>query len=296
MAAIEGTSDIKWRELKEWTADDIANAIEILLFLFKAGSRKTPNLFSYFSLLSRLVRSFEFIDANFPISTASDGKDEIGAASSPREHFVIAHHLMTLRSQGVMGDLLEFGCFKGFSTSCLSFACKILGMKMHVFDSFAGLPPSKSKYYSAGDFAGSFDEVFRNVNNFGSPEAIVFHKGFFSETVGTAELGDIACIWMDVDLESSAQDMLVLLPRLDPKGCVFTHESAPEHFDPDGLIVAKHHPDIVLAPIRDAFAADKRSPRGRYLVGATGVVWDRTKSIPVPVPQVLKLYEAVLKT
>ena len=295
MAAIEGISDIKWRELKEWTADDIAHAIEILLFLLKAGSRKTPNLFSYFSLLSRLARSFEFIGANFPVATASDGKDETGAASSPQEHFVIAHHLMTLRSQGVMGDLLEFGCFKGFSTSCLSFACKIIGAKMHVFDSFAGLPPSKSKYYSAGDFAGSFDEVLRNVSNFGAPEAITFHRGFFSETVTTAALEDIACIWMDVDLESSAQDMLVLLPRLDPKGCVFTHESAPEHFNADGVIVAKRHPDTVLPPIRDAFAADKRRPRGRYLVGATGVVWDQRKSVPVPVPEMLKLYDAVLK-
>lgn len=295
MAAIEGGSERKWRDVRQWGGDEIANAVDVLLFLLRTGSRATPGLFSYFSTLSRLARSFEFTAANFPTKTSATGNAAPGVASSPQEHFLIAHHLWTLKGHGVEGDLVEFGCFKGFSTSCLSFACRMVGIGMHVFDSFAGLPPSDSRVYTTGEFCGGFDEVVCNVTNFGCPEVIVFHKGFFSDTVASAGLGKIACIWMDVDLESSAKDALAVLPGLHPMSCVFTHESAPHDFDAAQNIVSTPNPEAVLPPIRDAFLARNVKPHGRYLAGATGVVWDSEKAIPTPGPAMLRLYQAMLQ-
>ena len=149
---------------------------------------------------------------------------------------------------------------------------------MHVFDSFAG----------------SFDEVIENVENFGSPQVVTWHKGFFADVVPKIGIRSVASLWRDVDLESSSQDVMRILPRLHPKGCVFSHECSPEQFDQSGSITTQRSPDLVLTPIKEAFLADNRRPMGRYLVGHTGVIWDDARSIPPPVTAMLRLYDAML--
>jgi O-methyltransferase len=285
MALIESASEIEWRSFERWPEDAVSKAVEVLLFLSKVGSRRAKGLFSYFSFLSRVAHAFHFAERHFPPNAA---------ASSAREIFLIAHHLMTLKAHGVEGDFLEFGCFKGFSTSCLSFACRLLDIRMHVFDSFEGLPASDSNYYSTGDYAGSFDEVTKNVENFGSPQVVTWHRGFFADVVPKINIQSIASLWLDVDLESSSQDVMGILPQLHPKGCVFSHECCPEYFDKDGTITAERSPDLVLCPIKTAFMADNRRPTGRYLTGYTGVIWDEGRSIPPPTPAMLRLYDAML--
>jgi hypothetical protein len=294
MAHIACSSGARWSDLKVWTADAIEEAVEVLLFLFRHGSRRGDGLFAYFSFLSRAARAFDFIAGNFPRITDLKDKSSEGIASDPREHFSMAHHLYTLRSLGVRGDFLEFGCFKGFSTSCLSFACQLLSMRMRVFDSFQGLPPSHSTYYRAGDFAASLEEVTRNVQNFGSIHAVTFHKGYFAEVLPRVKLGPAAAIWLDVDLEASASDAMVVLPRLDAGGCVFCHECLPEHFDKEGNMPAAQNPDSVLAPIAKAFIAGGRDPRGRHLVAYTAAIWDARRSVPPPGPAIVRLFDALL--
>src|SRR5207248_9675707 len=131
----------------------------------KSGSRTLYPLNRYLLFLKSLRARFEMIAALFPrfnASAAPDSKDIACILSSPNEMLCISHHLKVLTSHGLHGPLAEFGCFKGFSSACLSHACHELGMQLHVFDSFAGLPPSASAYYQSGDFAGSFDEVSQN--------------------------------------------------------------------------------------------------------------------------------------
>jgi hypothetical protein len=294
MALIENASEIDWRVLERWSEDAVSQAVEVLLFLLKAGSRRAKGLFSYFSFLSRVAHASHFAENHFGRATSSTGEDHVAIASSAQEHFLIAHHLLTLKAHEVGGDFLEFGCFKGFSTSCLSYACLLLNTRMHVFDSFEGLPASDSNYHSTGDFAGSFDEVIENVGHFGSAQVVTYHKGFFADTVPKTDLQSIACLWLDVDLESSARDAMTILPRLNPKGCVFSHECSPEHFDKSGNITSERSPDLVLSPIKEAFTADTRRPMGRYLVGHTGAIWDDARSIPPPASAMLRLYDAML--
>ena len=100
---------------------------------------------------------------------------------------------------------------------------------MQVFDSFAGLPPSESTYHLAGDFTGGLDEVQRNVREFGAAEVVVFHPGFFAETLRGQQLRPI-CIWMDVDLQASSRDVMSIFDQLPPQSCVFSHECWPRHF------------------------------------------------------------------
>jgi hypothetical protein len=241
--------------------------------------------------LKRLWETFKVVRSGFPrVANHIDvsAKDAIATASSIEEMMTISHHLFTLKRNGVAGSLVEFGCFKGFSTSLLSHACFDVGIKFHVFDSFAGLPPSASACYKAGEFMGSVEEVKRNVSEFGRIGCVELHRGFFSETVPTSTIVPV-CIWMDVDLESSARDVMTILPRLPRESCIFSHECSETNFV-DGVIHAHAGPNDVVQPILDAFDHEGLSVTGRYLFGNTGAFWDSKTSYPVlPTELVLRL-------
>jgi len=280
----------------KWTASRIDRAVEDLIAAADYASRDTAGLFWYFSYLREMWTRLDFNARNFPalnrIST-DGGKDVHGVATSPIELFVICHHLATLKSHGVEGNLCEFGSFKGFSTAALSEAWFRLGMTMDVFDSFAGLPDSDSPTYRKGEFMGSFNEVQANVREFGNLRSVRFHKGFFSETVDFYDQARIACIWMDVDLEISARDAMRLLPRLDSRSCVFSDECAPEDFI-CGRIVEEPSPDRVIEPICDAFRGDGRRLRGSFVAGHTGFFRDEKRGLPALMPgPLLRLKDAL---
>jgi hypothetical protein len=270
-----------------WTIDLMQEAVDDLSFLFHRASRQTRALFGYAAFVSETWQRIEFNARHFPQRNPTAGphtsvarKDRKGVGTSPIEHFVIAHHLATLRSHGVPGNFCEFGCFKGFSTACLSDACFRLGLTMDVFDSFEGLPASKSDYYEKGDFAGSIDEVTRNVDEFGKLAAVRFHPGFFVDSLPTYLEPEIACLWMDVDLAVSAEDAMTVLPRLSPLGCVFSDECPEHRFDADGPVL-KRGPDEVVPPIVEAFARAGRRLRGEYVAGNSGVFYDPDTAVPI---------------
>jgi predicted O-methyltransferase YrrM len=169
-------------------------------------------------------------------------KDHLTAATSPNEMLAIANQLFILKSYGVEGNVLECGCFKGYSTCCLSFACRRLGYPLVVADSFAGLPlePAEvgaDQYYQAGDFAGSRAEVEQNLRAFGLVDSVQLVEGWFSQTLRDWNR-PLALLWLDVDLESSAADVLKpCLPYLQPKGVIFSHEFTPEYIRNSKIIV-----------------------------------------------------------
>ena len=84
--------------------------------------------------------------------------DHVGVASERQLLLAIARYFYCLVSYDVDGCLLECGCFKGWSTSCLSWACHFLGRQLVVADSFQGLPnrmrDGEQPYYCEGDFKG----------------------------------------------------------------------------------------------------------------------------------------------
>jgi hypothetical protein len=151
---------------------------------------------------------------------------------------------------------------------------------MEVFDSFAGLPAVGSTFYRAGDFTGTLEEVKGHVSAFGAIDAVAFHEGFFSESVPRWNRKPVACIWMDVDLERSADDALRIFDALDVRGALFSHECLPQDFDA-GRVVPRRGVDQVIGPILDAFAGSGRRPAGAFVAGQTGAFWDEASGIPV---------------
>src|SRR5262249_48807365 len=148
--------------------------IDVLAYLVARGPRPLPGVHRYLGYLRGVFDSACFADKYFPRANArSTGeKDKTSVLTGPTELTAIAHHLFVLADAGIPGVVLEFGCYKGYSTSVLSTACHLLGRELQVFDSFRGLPKTNSSYYRPGEFAGDLEEVKRNVAEFGRPEVV----------------------------------------------------------------------------------------------------------------------------
>jgi O-methyltransferase len=264
-------------------------AVEVLDHLVQRGPRPLPGVHRYLGFLRAVYGSALFAAQYFPKANLrpTGEKDSTSILTGPMELVAIAHHLFVLADSGVPGPLLEFGCYKGYSTSVLSTACHLLGRELDVFDSFQGLPSTNSTYYRHGEFAGDLEEVRRNLAEFGRPDVVTFHPGFFSESVPKWAARSAACLWMDVDLEQSAIDALRAFPNLDRRGALFSHECQPVSFD--GRRPAPHRgPDDVVGPIVDAFMSAGRQPVGLFLCGYTGAFWDSREGVPVLPPESLE--------
>jgi hypothetical protein len=221
-----------YAESGRWSDDLVGRAVDDLLSMVSQRAPVKPVL-AYVLYLKAMATVFEFIGDHFDRInhlTEPEGKDIRAIASSPAEMLCIANHLYVLQSHGLEGGFVECGCFKGFSTCCLSQACDAVGLQLDVFDSFAGLPKSASSYYQEGEFRGSIDEVRDNLRAFGRSRSVELHQGFFADTIPPHQ-GQVMGIWMDVDLQSSSRDVMEMLPRLPITSCVFTHECPPDAFE-----------------------------------------------------------------
>jgi hypothetical protein len=247
------------------------------------GLNALPALADYARYLTVTLAHCRFVEKHFPVENAAakaGGTDFHCKPNSVRELFPIIHQLYVLRSRGIDGDFAEFGCFKGYSSSMLSFACQQLGISMHIFDSFEGLPPSEGSGYEAGQYAGSLDEVRENLTRFGAVDSVQFHKGFFSQTFSHWRPQALMCMWMDVDLEVSSRDLMVVADCLDRRGTVFSHECSAEIFQ-DGRIVSPPSPNNPIAPMLSRFDELGRPLTGHYVSGFTGAFWPSESGIPV---------------
>lgn len=235
----------------------------------------------YCRFLSSVWGHFNFVRRTFPLvnATSISDKDRHQRPNSPEEMMSIADHLYKLDRLGVTGEFAEFGCFKGYSSSMLSYVCELIGLRMHIFDSFEGLPKSESNQYTAGEFAGSRVEVTENIKQFGCPDCVVLHKGYFCDSLRTMKMPKLISLWMDVDLETSAKDVMTTFGSVDERGAVFSHECSPEHFA-DG-ISGPRGPDSVVPPIIDAYEIAGAQIAGRFIRGNTGAFWRDRTGIPV---------------
>lgn len=242
-----------------------------------------PAFAGYARYLTTLLAHCRFVERHFPATNtaAKAGANDFHCKpNSVTELFAIIHQLYVLKSWGVSGDFAEFGCFKGYSSSMLSFACAQLGIRMHVFDSFAGLPAANGSGYEAGQYAGSLDEVRGNIQRFGSLDAVEFHPGFFSESLRDYRPPALMCLWMDVDLELSSHDLMVVADQLDPRASIFSHECLPDIFQ-EGRIVTSPSPDNPVWPLVMKHEAMGRTLTGHHVAGFTGAFWPTASGTPV---------------
>jgi hypothetical protein len=162
----------------------------------------------------------------------------VPTASFALEHLTMISHLLAVPDQ-VEGVVIECGTFKGGSAANLSLGCALVGRRLHVYDSFAGLPsPSErdrehalisgteSHLYEQGMYTGTLQEVKANIGRYGDLARCSFRMGYFSETL--LQLDEpCAMAFVDVDLRDSLEVCVrAIWPRLVPNGSLFVHEAA----------------------------------------------------------------------
>ena len=107
------------------------------------------------------------------------------------------------------GCFVEVGVYKGGSAYFLMAVAVQQGRKLHLYDTFAGMPfadPEIDKEHNIGDFADtSVEEVRAAV-----PDAI-YHVGVFPDTF--SPIGPIAFVHVDCDQYQSVYDCIDVLWR-----------------------------------------------------------------------------------
>jgi hypothetical protein len=247
--------------------------------LISDESRHNPGVCQWISFLVCHHAQFRIIHKLFPKENPGrqGRKDHRCIQTSAEEMLTIANQLFILRSYGVEGSVLECGCFKGYSSCCLSLACQYLGYPLVIADSFAGLPMvanevGSDRYYQAGDFSGARVEVEQNLRTFGAPSGVELLEGWFSDTLKGWNR-PLAALWLDVDLWASAVDVLnPCLPSLDPRGTIFSHEFFASYIK-DGKIVCAQEAPGAIARVMQEYDPDYRAAFTR---GNLGIVGRRT--------------------
>ena len=137
-------------------------------------------------------------------------------------------------SQGIPGDLIETGVWRGGATILMRAILRAYGIQdrtVWVADSFEGLPPpNPEKYpYDTGDVHHLYKELVVSLEqvqaNFECydllDEQVRFLKGWFSQTLPSAPIEKLAVIRLDGDMYESTMDGLVnLYPKLSPGGYI----------------------------------------------------------------------------
>lgn len=154
----------------------------------------------------------------------------------PHTHEEILSYVQTILElpTGIMGCVVEAGCYKGGSSSKFSHATQIVGRELIIFDSFEGIPghsePHKLNIYGKpvtfdkGEYFGSLHEVKNNISRYGCIENCKFIKGWFEDTLPHFNK-TIAAIYIDVDLASSVKTCLkYLYPLLVDGGVLYCQD------------------------------------------------------------------------
>jgi O-methyltransferase len=137
-----------------------------------------------------------------------------------------AYQLMDVvkATEAVPGDLAEVGVFRGGSAKLI---CHVKGeRKLHLFDTFAGLPEltaaDRGSPFWGSEFSAEMDAVRKYL---GGHKEVYFYRGLFPDTAGPVADRRFSFVHLDVDLYESTKAALEwFYPRLSPGAVVMCHD------------------------------------------------------------------------
>lgn len=132
---------------------------------------------------------------------------------------------------GVPGDFVECGVFAGSQAAAMALAARGTGRKVHLFDSFTGIPAGGTRdlewTHPEGTSACSMAAVKAHMREWGiADEDTVYHPGLFAPGMGS-EIERIAVLRLDGDLYESTRICLeALYPKLAVGGWLIVDDFA----------------------------------------------------------------------
>lgn len=126
-------------------------------------------------------------------------------------------------SRQIAGDVVELGCYVGTTTLFLRrmLMRHASSKQLHVYDSFAGLPPKAPQDISpagtqfvAGELKAAKHELIKHFRQAGLPLPVI-HKAWFSDLTPHDMPAQISFAFLDGDFYESIRDSLRLIwPKL----------------------------------------------------------------------------------
>lgn len=166
--------------------------------------------------------------ASFPLISDQVDKSQVET---------ILSELEAVLSRGVIGDVVEFGCYIGTTSLFIRRLLDILDdlRDFHVYDSFVGLPPKSVKdqsaagdQFKAGELAVSRKQFMQQFQKAGLRVPFV-HKGWFSDLTSNEVPEQIAFAFLDGDFYESIHDSLrLVLPRMQAGSTIVIDDYARE--------------------------------------------------------------------
>jgi len=182
----------------------------------------------------------------------------------------------TVIANEIPGDFIETGVWRGGACILMRAvlnAYQVTDRRVWVADSFQGLPPpdlqrypadAESTFHTFKELSVPLETVRRNFEKYGLlDDQVVFLKGWFKDTLPTAQIRRLALLRMDGDLyESTIVALNALYDKLSPGGYV---------------IVDDYH---VVSGCRNAigdFLSARKIPSSRLSeIDGVGVFWQKT--------------------
>jgi hypothetical protein len=140
--------------------------------------------------------------------------------------------VLTSRKAKLDEVVVEAGSWKGGSAAKLSIVCKILGYRLLIYDSFAGVetPPldqqEREEKWFFGEYVASEAIVRNNLQRYGEPEVCSIVKGWFKDTLAKAPIPyPVRMAYIDCDLRKGTEEALTgLVPSLVEDGYIFSED------------------------------------------------------------------------
>ena len=141
------------------------------------------------------------------------------------QNFINLFLIMKYGMKGFVGDIIEFGSFRGGSAIFIANTARRLGLKSTIYalDSFEGMPQADNKldFYTTGDFDNvNIKELTSYIREIGL-DNLVLVKGPFQSTIPNIlnKIKSIILAHIDCDLYSAVQYALSeIKPLMNPAG------------------------------------------------------------------------------
>jgi O-methyltransferase len=161
-----------------------------------------------------------------------------------RELRIILRELETVIMSDVKGDIVEFGCFIGTTSVPMGKRLMTTDKRLHVYDSFKGLPEKTredsspiGEMFKPGELFASKKELIKNFKQAGVPLPRIT-KGWFSDVQQDQVPDKIAFAYLDGDYYASIKDPLSLItPHLEPGACIVVDDYMNEQLPGAALAV-----------------------------------------------------------
>jgi O-methyltransferase len=121
------------------------------------------------------------------------------------------------------GDIAEVGVFKGGSAKII---CEVKeNKKLHLFDTFKGLPPTNSRYDTLTEGIMHETSLEQVKNYLSGYKNVYFYQGIFPDTAKKLTNTQFSFVNLDVDIyESTKKSLEFFYPRLNKGGIILTHD------------------------------------------------------------------------